>query len=134
MKLESTASCQQYRGLPENWLKDPHASMVWMPAGTFEPGSQLAYPDEQNFGDRQRAVSGFWMDQTEVTVAQFASFVQATHYVTDAEQQDTATVFSPDRKHPEQWWQLKSGYPWKTPYGRVGKSPAPSEPVRYVKE
>ena len=34
-------------------------------------------------------VDGFWMDETEVTNAQFAEFVEATGYVTIAEQKPT---------------------------------------------
>src|SRR5207237_1410132 len=34
-------------------------------------------------------VTGFWMDETEVTNAQFAAFVKATGYVTVAEQKPT---------------------------------------------
>jgi len=33
----------------------------------------------------QVQVKGFWMDETEVTNAQFAAFVKATGYVTTAE-------------------------------------------------
>lgn len=44
--------------------------------------------------EKQREVKGFWIDQTEVTVAQFASFVKATGYITDAEKQKQAAVFS----------------------------------------
>jgi hypothetical protein len=47
-------------------------------------------------------------------VAQFASFVQATGYITDAERQKQAAVFLPDANHPQQWWQLKSGYTWQS--------------------
>ncbi|ENX36267.1 hypothetical protein F889_00429 [Acinetobacter colistiniresistens] len=130
--LGSLPQCQQYSGLPHAWQHSKTAGMVWIPKGTFQLGSNLAYPDELNFGEKQRQVEGFWIDQTEVTVAQFASFVKATGYVTDAEKQKQAAVFSPDVNHPNQWWQLKSDYSWKTPNGAVGQAPLPSEPVRYV--
>lgn len=130
--LGDPQKCRKYSGLPENWGKDKHAGMVWISEGNFELGSNIAYPDEINFGEKKRKVSGFWIDQTEVTVAQFASFVNATHYITDAEKQRQAAVFSPDPKYPQQWWQLKSGFTWKTPYGEQGIPPNPAEPVRYV--
>ncbi|ENX12294.1 hypothetical protein F895_03221 [Acinetobacter sp. CIP 64.2] len=130
--LGSLPQCQQYSGLPHAWQHSKTAGMVWIPKGTFQLGSNLAYPDELNFGKPQRQVEGFWIDQTEVTVAQFASFVKATGYVTDAEKQKQAAVFSPDVNHPNQWWQLKSDYSWKTPNGAAGQAPLPSEPVRYV--
>jgi hypothetical protein len=42
---------------------------------------------------RQGARGSFWIDRTEVTNAQFAAFVQATGYVTDAERAGEAVVF-----------------------------------------
>lgn len=132
LKLGNIQNCKKYSGLPENWLKDKHAGMVWIPSGSFNLGSDLAYPDEINFGKKQRSVQGFWIDQTEVTIAQFQKFVEATHYITDAEKQNEAAVFSPDIKNPQQWWQLKSGYTWKSPYGRNGQYLNLAEPVRYV--
>lgn len=62
------------------------AGMVWIPGGEFTMGSndaELAWPEEQP-AHRVR-VHGFWMDTTEVTNTQFAAFVEATGYVTDAE-------------------------------------------------
>lgn len=73
--LGSIEKCQNYTGLPQGWLKQPTAGMVLIADGDFNFGSEKAYPDELNFGKKQREVKGFWIDQTEVTVAQFASFV-----------------------------------------------------------
>ncbi len=52
--------------------------------------------------------------------------MKATGYITDAEKQKQAAVFTPDPRHPQQWWQLKSGYTWKTPNGKNGALPHPS--------
>ena len=59
--------------------------MVWVPGGEFTMGtdSDLGWPDEKP-AHRVR-VDGFWIDQTEVTNAQFRAFVEATGYVTTAE-------------------------------------------------
>ena len=59
--------------------------MVWVPGGEFLMGtdSELGWPDEKP-AHRVR-VAGFWMDETEVTNAQFRSFVEATGYTTTAE-------------------------------------------------
>jgi formylglycine-generating enzyme len=59
--------------------------MVWIPGGEFTMGtdSELGWPDEKP-AHRVR-VDGFWMDETEVTNAQFRTFIQATGYVTTAE-------------------------------------------------
>jgi formylglycine-generating enzyme required for sulfatase activity len=69
------------------WLQHEPAppGMVWIPGGEFTMGSddELAWPDEKP-AHRVR-VTGFWMDETEVTNAQFKAFVAATGYVTTAE-------------------------------------------------
>jgi formylglycine-generating enzyme required for sulfatase activity len=82
-------------------------------------------------------VDGFWMDQTEVTNAQFERFTKATHYVTIAERTPRAedypgappenlvagsVVFSPP-DHPVllnnhyQWWGYVPGANWRHPTG-----------------
>src|SRR5881392_494113 len=59
--------------------------MVWVPGGEFTMGtdSDLGKPDEKPA--HQVRVGGFWMDETDVTNAQFRAFVEATGYVTTAE-------------------------------------------------
>ena len=61
--------------------------MVWIPGGEFMMGSgsgdKLARRVEQPAHEVR--VSGFWMDTTEVTNAQFSEFVKATGYITMAE-------------------------------------------------
>ena len=55
--------------------------MVWIPGGEFSMGSEA--PDMRDARPFHRVrVDGFWMDQTEVTNEEFASFVKATGYVT----------------------------------------------------
>lgn len=64
----------------------PHptpAGMVWIPGGVFRMGSRDGKPDEQPVHEVE--LGGFWMDETEVTNAQFQRFVEATGYVTIAE-------------------------------------------------
>lgn len=62
------------------------SGMVWIPGGEFTMGtdSKMGWPDEKPA--HRVAVRGLWMDATEVTNAQFKAFVEATHYVTTAEQ------------------------------------------------
>jgi formylglycine-generating enzyme required for sulfatase activity len=59
--------------------------MVWIPGGEFMMGtdSEQAWPDERPA--HAVRVRSFWMDETEVTNAQFRRFVEATGYVTVAE-------------------------------------------------
>ncbi|MBX9884807.1 MAG: formylglycine-generating enzyme family protein, partial [Novosphingobium sp.] len=63
--------------------------MRWIPAGRYTIGARAQRPEE---GPAHRVeLKGFWIDQTEVTNAQFAAFVHATGYRTLAE-------LSPDPK------------------------------------
>src|SRR5271157_1751736 len=59
--------------------------MVWIPGGTFLMGTN----DKESFPNERPAhlvqVQGFWMDEHDVTNAEFSKFVEATGYVTTAE-------------------------------------------------
>ena len=76
--------------------------MVWVEGGTFTMG----WEGEGGRADERPAhsvrVDGFWMDETEVTNAQFRAFVEATGYVTTAER-------------PVDWEVLKTQLPPGTP-------------------
>ena len=82
-------------------------------------------------------VDGFWMDKTDVTNAQFAKFIAATHYITEAERTPKAedfpgapsenlvagaVVFSPPDQPVSlndylQWWSYVKGANWRHPNG-----------------
>ena len=83
---------------------DPVAppGMVWIPAGEFAMGSEQPDTNENERPVHGVRVSGFFMDRTEVTNAQFAAFVQATGYKTTAEK-------------PVDWEELKKQVPPGTP-------------------
>jgi len=111
-------------------------SMVWIPAGELTMGSS-----DESFGDAQPlhkvSLKGFWMDEHEVTNAEFAAFVKATGYQTVAEKaldpkdfpnvpvEDLvpgSAVFSPpnyavDLNNPLMWWKYVKGAYWKHPFG-----------------
>ena len=57
--------------------------MILIPGGTFTMGSDRHRPEERY--THAVSVEGFWIDRTEVTNAQFAKFVAATGYITQAE-------------------------------------------------
>jgi len=59
--------------------------MVWIPGGEFTMGtdSDLGWADEKPA--HRVEVDGFFMDEPEVTNAQFRAFVEASGYVTTAE-------------------------------------------------
>jgi formylglycine-generating enzyme len=111
------------------------AKMVLIPGGTFNMGSN-------DFEDAQPVhkvtIHSFWIDEHEVTNAQFAIFVAATNYKTIAERPLNPSdypgvpkdklvagsgVFSPpDHKvpldNPLQWWKYVPGADWQHPYGQ----------------
>ena len=60
--------------------------MVWIPGGSIRIGTSEEHPHFRDAPEHDVEVGGFWMDETEVTNAQFAAFVEATKYVTVAEQ------------------------------------------------
>ncbi|MCX6213078.1 formylglycine-generating enzyme family protein [Spirosoma sp.] len=112
---------------------DTH-DMVWIPGNTFQMGAD-EFPDARPV--HSVTVNGFWMDEHEVTNAQFARFVRQTGYVTVAERplnpQDYpgvpaaqlvpgSAVFTPPVQqisltNPLQWWQYVSGASWQHPKG-----------------
>ena len=90
-------------------------------AGHFIMGARPAYEEE---GPPQRVhLASFDIDATEVTNAQFARFIDATGYVTDAEKpqagfgQAGGVVFrTPNLKNPS-WWHFVVGANWRHPDG-----------------
>jgi len=65
-------------------VKGP-AAMMWVPGGEFLMGSDHKLAQRNERPAHKVRVTGFWMDRTHVTNAQFAAFVKATGYVTTAE-------------------------------------------------
>ena len=122
-----------------------HLGMVWVPGGTFAMGAadKPGRPDE--YPQHRVQVAGFWMDATEVTNAEFARFVAATHYVTTAERPPdweelkkqlppgtprppasalvaASLVFAPPAQpvpltNAAQWWRWQRGASWRHPQG-----------------
>lgn len=73
--------------------------MVWVPGGKFKMGSEAGEADEVPVHHVE--LDGFWMDSTEVTVAEFKRFVDATGYITVAERKPKREDFA-DQLTPEQ--------------------------------
>ncbi|MDE1182221.1 formylglycine-generating enzyme family protein [Paraburkholderia sp.] len=120
--LGSEHACERYSGLPAGWRDDPKAGMVHLHGGAFVFGSRRGYEDERPAGDGKTTVGGFWIDQTDVTNAQFAAFVHATGYVTEAEKQHGAAVFhTPTRDEMNArdlaWWTWVKDAAWNRPGG-----------------
>lgn len=133
IKLGNLEACKSYSGLPKGWLESETSGMVSIQGGSFNIGNNHAYPEEKSISNPQRKVDDFYIDATEVTNAQFQSFVDATGYVTEAEKQGEAAVFiQPDQTVNDLgWWKLEKGISWKYPWGKQAKRKIlPNEPVR----
>ncbi len=121
------------------------AGMVYIPGGEFTMGtkSSLGWPDEKP--THRVRVAPFFLDETEVTNAQFTAFVAATGYKTVAEVAPTVAdilrqsppgtpppdakllvagslVFTPPPQAVSlddftQWWKWTPGAYWREPTG-----------------
>ena len=98
-------------------------SMILIPAGRFRPGCDSAGDDALEI-----TVEPFWIDAHEVTVHQFARFVEATGYVTSAERAGRSWVFNAERGK----WQLVAGANWLKPAGPRSAPQAIDRPVVQV--
>lgn len=105
--------------------------MVRLPGGTFLMGTEdgQGFPADGEGPIREVTVDRFYIDACAVTNAQFAAFVEATDYVTEAERFGWSFVFylflPPKaarryRAHAAQapWWRAVKGACWKWPQGR----------------
>lgn len=110
-------------------------NMQLVPGGVFMMGSSAFYPEEAP--RRKVRVASFWVDETPVTNAQFAAFVDATGYRTFAETAPdprdypgmdpalavagslvfTMTDRPVDLGDPSQWWRWVAGACWRHPLG-----------------
>ncbi len=121
------------------------AGMVLIPNGNLDMGGDNEQAEPNEFPKHKVQIHAFWMDETEVTNAQFALFVKATNYVTVAERpidwekmkqdlppgtpmppdsllQPGALVFhSTDQpvalNDPSRWWNWVRGANWRQPEG-----------------
>ena len=88
---------------PELIVNEPDVArplgMVWVPGGKFSMGSPDGFPDELPI--HEVALDGYWIDETELTVAEFKRFVDATGYKTIAERTPKREDFA-DQLTPEQ--------------------------------
>jgi sulfatase modifying factor 1 len=132
--LGSHELCNRYSGLPDNWPQDSRSGMVYVLGGEFILGTTLGYEEERQ--EIQTRVQGFWIDQTEVTVAQFATFVKATGYITEAEREGGGLVFRQPsaaelNQRPYAWWNYQKGADWRHPAG-IGSAASDNQPVTLV--
>lgn len=91
--------------------------------GTADPDTDLADGEEPV---HEVVVSPFWIDRHEVSNRRFATFVEATGWVTDAERDGWSFVFSgslppgyPETRGVQDalWWRQVFGADWRHPEG-----------------
>lgn len=123
--------------------------MVWIPGGIYDMGAsdsdRMALSHEKP--KHTVKVDGFYMDETEVTNAQFSRFIEATNYITTAERPVDWELIKqqlpPGTPKPHdslllpgsllfkktkesvpnlydfsQWWRWTNGANWKQPEGK----------------
>ena len=124
--------------------------MVWIEGGEFIMGA-----DDPAFTDalpkHKVIISGFYMDEHEVTNAQYEEFVKATGYITVAERKPSkeefpdvpeaylvagSVVFAPPAypvslDNPTAWWEYRQGANWKQPAGK-GSIAQANHPVVHI--
>ena len=110
------------------WANE-RGGMVWIPGGDVEMGGGAGHPEETPAYTAN--VEGFWLDRHEVTNAQFAAFVGATGYVTEAERQPAEKGGPGSAVFGASAWSYVSGADWRHPLG-PGSSNEPTHPVVHV--
>jgi formylglycine-generating enzyme required for sulfatase activity len=102
--------------------------MVLLSGGTFLMGADdaAAYPEDCEGPVREVRVTPIWIDAAAVRNAEFAQFVSATGYITEAERFGSSFVFAgllPDDFEPTRgvaqapWWRQVFGACWRCPEG-----------------
>ena len=119
--------------------------MVFIQGGDFDMGADNNEASKDEYPKHKVIVASFFMDETEVTNAQFKTFVDATGYITTAEKkpnwediklslppgtpkpsdellQAASLVFKPsngpiDLNDYSQWWSWVKGANWQHPQG-----------------
>jgi formylglycine-generating enzyme required for sulfatase activity len=113
-------SMQACEKTPEKPVALP--GMVLVGGGSFQMGTGDGMPFEAPV--HQVEVKPFYIDEHEVTVAEFAKFVEAANYKTEAEKFGWSAVF--DTASGE--WEHTGGADWRHPDGPNSQS-EPDEPV-----
>ena len=90
-------------------------ALLWGGAPTLHAAENA---NEVQIGDK------FTIDKTEVTIDEFSRFVAATGTVTKAERDGGGLVYASG-------WEHKSGWTWRTPFGRPAAGDEPSVHVTF---
>ena len=102
-------------GVPAALAKEPPVDdpeLVRVAGGCFQMGSPLLEEGrDRDEGQHRVCVKDFQLGRYEVTVREFARFVAATGYRTEAERGDGCSVFSQDARGGER----REGASWRNP-------------------
>jgi formylglycine-generating enzyme required for sulfatase activity len=138
-------NCDNEKTSVENKTQSSEAGMILIPAGTLNMGGDNNQADPNEYPKHEVKINSFWMDENEVTNAQFKVFADATGYETVAERpidweamkkdlppgtpkppedvlQPGALVFQKTDQpvplhNPGAWWKWTIGASWKQPEG-----------------
>jgi len=100
--------------------------LVVIPAGQYVLGEKEHATNPRHTGK----LGAFRISDAETTTAQFAAFVTATNYVTDAERRGFGKVF---REGMADWvWTNTPGAHWRRPSGPDGPEAKPDHPVTQI--
>jgi len=94
----------------------------------FVKGGTLYTTDPVTKANKEVKIKSFLLDRNLVTVAQFDEFVNATHYVTDAQRFGNGGVFDA----AAHGWTLIDGADYHYPFGRDQAKAQPNHPVTQV--
>ncbi|MBM88486.1 MAG: gliding motility-associated lipoprotein GldK [Gammaproteobacteria bacterium] len=95
--------------------------MVWIEGGSFLMGSDQGLLDERPA--HRVKLSGFWIDEHEVTNTDFAKFISETRYETYSEKVKDSLVFESPNQEASfslpalSWWKLVPNANWRKPEG-----------------
>jgi formylglycine-generating enzyme len=157
--LAAFGSCSQQAGRPP--VPAAPTGMVYISGGEFTMGPAQRPIEADEWPPVPVAVAAFFMDETEVTNAQFAAFVAATGYLTAAEKATDwevlkkdlpadiprpadsllaagsmvfrATSAPVDLRYELQWWAWQPGANWRHPEGDQSDiADRPEHPVVHV--
>ena len=106
-------------------------NMIKLPGGKFLMGTndEEGFPEDGEGPVREITLDPFYIDETTVTNFQFAEFIKATCYITEAERYGWSFVFygllsEEDQKRdyqvaaPTPWWYAVPGAQWNHPEGK----------------
>tara|TARA_Y100000748_G_C15444990_1_gene468629 strand:- start:247 stop:1212 length:966 start_codon:yes stop_codon:yes gene_type:complete len=138
--IENCCTASRESSVSETHIASPNKSfkstnadtrkMALIPGGKFSMGTdyKLAFKQDGEGPVREITINSFYIDKTTVTNSQFAKFINATKYRTEAEKFGWSFVFhlltpsnilkiSPESPPNTPWWRKVDGASWKHPAG-----------------